>query len=153
MAYCQLGDVRGLVSNWTIDSSSSPSSTEAQAIIDGVDGVIDGVLAGVGLTVPVTSPARFVELLKSCSMYGSAAQVLKSMFPEERPPGAESAWKFWSDEHRAILEGLKSGALIPHDAAYAIEKLPATELTRNPDELEDLGDRGELNATVMDKVF
>jgi len=153
MAYSDLGDVEGLLAQWDISSSTKPSSTQVQAIRQGVDDTIDGVLAGLGLTVPVTEPERFVGLLRSCSKYGTAAQVLKSMFPEERPPGAESAWKFWADEYRSIIAGLKSGGLVPHDATYSLAKpLPSTELTRNPDEVEDLGDRSELG-TIMDKVF
>jgi hypothetical protein len=147
MAYADLADVQALMAQITIDGSSRPTSTQVtNVIIPQVSAEIDGVLAARGLTVPVTTPAYFLEALTLLNAMGSAAAVIRSMKPVKAgaSEGSASYEAFYADWYQKGLRRLESGTGIPDGLATSGAGVgPSTYFTRNPDEEEDLGDIAE----------
>jgi hypothetical protein len=67
-SYAALSDVRGRLPGRTISATSKPSQTDVDTWITEGEALLDGVLASIGLSVPVTSPARAVIILKAWTL-------------------------------------------------------------------------------------
>ncbi|KKL13739.1 hypothetical protein LCGC14_2522730, partial [marine sediment metagenome] len=143
MAYADLDDVQGLIAKWPIGTTTTPTMTQATAIINDVSFEIDAALSANGIAVPVTTPAWFVSWLSLANQYGAAAAILKSMFPGATGPDETPAYAFWESRYQKALKGIKDGSLIPPGQANEATVAPSTYLTRNPDTEEDLGDIAE----------
>ena len=144
MAYADLDDVQGLIAKWTVGTTTTPTMTQATAIINDVSFEIDAALSANGIAVPVTTPAWFVSWLSLANQYGAAAAILKSMFPGATGPDETPAYAFWESRYQKALKGIKDGSLIPPGLATNEATVAAsTYFTRNPDTEEDLGDIAE----------
>ena len=143
MAYATEAEVEARIAKHTIDGSSSPDSSQVGLLIDETAGEIDSLLAEQGVTVPVTTPAYFLDFLVGCNANGAAARTLKSMFPDVTGPGQQPAFQYYQDEYVRQIEGLKDGSLIPPGATRTGSTGPSTYFTVNPDEETDEGDIAE----------
>lgn len=143
MAYATEAKVEALMAKFAVDGSTTPTNTQLTIIIDDVAGDMDSRLAAKGVTVPVTSPAYFLDYLEGINSMGAAARTLRSMFPDVSGPGEQPAYNFWQARYNAFLKGVDDGSVIPPDAMKGETVAPSTYLTRNPDTEEDLGDISE----------
>jgi hypothetical protein len=153
MAYATADEVQALMAQFPIGSGSKPDKVAIETIIDDTASEIDSLLASVDLAVPVTTPAHFVRTLARVNAYGTAAAVLKSMFPASVGPGENPAWAFWEKRYQNWLTWLREGEGIPPDVPSGAASVgPSTYFTRNPEEEENLGTIAEPRMTVG-KVF
>lgn len=146
MPYAVIADVQALLAKFTISPTSSPTTTQATAIMTDVSNEIDAVLAGAGVSVPVTTPTYFLDYLGLLNSYGAAVLVAQAMLPDRSgaAEGSEALYTVWEQRYRAGLKRLASGEGIPPDAPRSSGRVqPSTYLTRNPDEEENLGDIAE----------
>lgn len=143
MPYATEVKVEGNIAQHTIDGTSAPTSAQLTVIIEDVDGLIDSCLASQGVTVPVTTPAHFLDFLEGLSAAGASARALKSKFPDATGPGETPAYSYWQKIFDNGIMGLKDGSLIPNDAVKGSLIAPSTYLTINPDTEVDLGDIAE----------
>lgn len=156
MAYASLARIQGLLGRFVIDDDSNPNHTQAESIIDDISDEIDGVLSGLGATVPVTTPAWFLDKLAILNGYGAAATILKSAYPEAQGPGENPAYAFWEARYRKGLQALKDKTEIPlsilgGNSGSSIR--PSGYFTRNPDEEEELGDLEGASLFKVSTVF
>lgn len=149
MAYATLADVQGLLAKFTIDGSSTPTSTQATAIIDDINDEIDTLLASSGLLVPVTTPAYFVDMLGMLNAYGAAVLIAQAMLPDRAGATDPSTalYSVWDSRYRAAMARFAKGEGIPPDAPRSGRLSPSTYFTRNPDAEETLGDIAEPTFT------
>ena len=144
MAYATQADVDSLIARYVPTTTTTPNLTQSALIIDGVSDEIDSAIAGAGYTVPVTTPAYFLDYLSYVNALGAAAAILRSMFSDSTEGAAIGAYQFWYDWYKSALERLAGGEGIPPEvttnAAYVA---PSTYLTNNPDTEVDLGDIAE----------
>lgn len=146
MAYGSITDLQDLIAQFTIGASSKPNTTQATAIIADISNEIDVALTSVGVTVPVTTPAYFLDWLGRLNAYGAAAAVLKSMFPDATGPGDTPAYAFWNDWYQRGLATILDGSVVPTvivTPGSGTFVLPETYLTRNADEELATGDIAE----------
>lgn len=142
MAYATMTDLQGMISQFTITSTSVPTTTQATLLITDTASEIDARLAAKGVTVPVASPASFVRALALLNAYGAAAAVLKSKFPAAIGPGETPAWAFWEKRYQDGLDAISDGSMLPPDVTGSAGSdfvLPSTYLTENPDTEVDTG--------------
>ena len=140
MAYAVLADIQALIAKFTVGTATTPTTTQAGAIISDVQDEIDTMLAANGVAVPVTAPAHFVSALGLVNQYGAAAAILKSMFLDAVGAGETPAYAFWEERYRRGLASIKDGSMIPPDVLFNEASVaPSTYFTRNPDTEEDLG--------------
>ncbi len=111
MAYAATSDVQALNPKRTYDATSTPTSTQATALIDQIAVEIDAVLEAQGYTVPVTSPANFVNVLKAINAYGAAALAEMGMFPEVSEMGSTPHWKVLNDKYNEWMKQLRAGEI------------------------------------------
>lgn len=134
MAYATIDEVQGMMAQFTISSTSKPSTTQATAIIDDIGYEVETHLAGAGVTVPVTEPSYFLGWLGRVNAYGAVAAILKSMFPSAVGAGETPAWAFWETRYRNALKGIDEGDLIPPGITSTSRVTPSTFFTRYPTE-------------------
>lgn len=140
MAYATLAEVQGLIAQFTIGASTTPNTTQANAIITDVSNEIDVRLASAGFSVPVTTPAYLLDWLGLLNAYGAAAAILKSAFPDAVGPGDTPAYAFWEERYQAGLKLISDGEVAPPGAGSNENNvLPSTYLTRNADAEEAIG--------------
>ena len=85
MAYCSRTDLEGRLPRVGGEVAFAPLTTsQVDAIIEGIDAEIDVVLAGLGHAVPVTAPETAVRYLKHLSVSGAAAAVQRARLREGR---------------------------------------------------------------------
>lgn len=77
MAYCTVDDLNDYSIHLDIDEYSSPTDTEAEAMIDSIDAEMDRRFAAVGIDVPVTD-ATLLKIVKRISVHGSLATYLRA---------------------------------------------------------------------------
>ncbi len=153
MAYGTLVKVQGLMAQFTIGASTSPTTTEAATILDETSDEIDMRLSAAGVAVPATAPAGFLIFLSRLNAYGAAAAILKSMFPGATGAAETPAYAFWEKRYQAGLMSIVDGSAIPPDAPAGSGTVdPSTYLTRNPNAEEELGDIAEPRFK-MSQVF
>lgn len=151
MSYAVIADLQDLIAQFPISVSSTPTTPQATTILTDISNEIDTRLSGRGILVPVTTPTSFVRALALLNAYGSAAAVLKSMFPGAVGPGETPAYAFWEKRYQDGLANIVE--LIPVDAVVNAAWIePSTYLTRNPNVEESLGDIAEPLFS-MAKVF
>jgi len=95
-----------------------PTSTQVTILINQIAVEIDAVLEAQGYTVPVTSPANFVNALKAVNAYGAAALAEMGMFPETSEKGSTPHWKVLWQTYQDWLGSLRKGE-IPPDLALS----------------------------------
>lgn len=143
MPYAVIGDVQGMMAQFTISATTKPTTTQAEAIIEDISYEVDTHLAAAGVTVPVTAPDYFLAWLGRVTGYGSVAAILKSMFPAASGAGETPAYAFWEARYRAALKGIDDGTLLPAGVTSTDRIGPSTYLTRFPEEEYDLGVNAE----------
>ena len=111
MAYCTITDIQTLNSDRTYDTNSHPTATQVSSQIDLIAAELDAILAGRNYTVPVTTPAWLVNILKTINAYGAASLIETSMFPEGVDKGSSPHWKVLSDKYEAWKAKLESGSI------------------------------------------
>ena len=119
MAYCALADIQALSPERTYDATSTPTSTQVAALITQIAVEIDAVLQARGYTVPVTSPANFVEFLKAVNAYGAAALADKGMYPATSDIGQTQHWQALMKIYQGWLKMLGDGSVAPASLAVA----------------------------------
>ena len=156
MAYATSAEVQAAIAKFTITSTTKPTSSQLTTILAEIDGYIDSILSAKGIAVPITAPAHFTQALQSIGVAGTAARVLKSMFPDAVGADETPAYAYWQARFDDGIKALVDGSLIPDDplvigttSGYVA---PSTYLTNNPDEEVDLGTIGEPFFT-RGKVF
>jgi hypothetical protein len=144
MAYATLSEVQELIAQFPITASSAPDTTQATEIIADISDEVDVRLAGAGIAVPVDTPEYFLRWLGVLTGYGSAAAILKSMFPAAVGPGETPAYAFWEERYQAGLKAITDGEISAPDTPTGSGFVePSTYLTRNPDTNEDIGVNAE----------
>ncbi len=113
MAYCSTTDVQALNPKQTYSANSTPTSTQVTALIAQVAVEIDAILEAKGYTVPVTTPANFVNVLKAVNAYGAAALAEMGMFPDTSEMGSTPHWKILNDKYNEWLKRLEAGDIPP----------------------------------------
>jgi hypothetical protein len=127
-----------------LSSTTTPSDTQAEAIVDEISFEIDAKLASVGVSViPATDPSYFVGWLKLLNMYGAAAAILKSMFPASVGAGETPAWAFWESRYNKGMKSLEDGSAIPPGIASSSRVTPSAYGVRFPQEDAVLGPNAE----------
>lgn len=112
MAYCDIGDVQAQnPTRGDYSATTKPTSTQVEEFIDQISNTIDSTLAGRGLTVPVTTPAYFVDRIKLLNAQGAAALAEMAMFPETGGPGFSPHGKQLWDIYQAGIKQLREGQL------------------------------------------
>lgn len=142
MAYAVIADVQDLIAQFPLSTTSTPTTAQATTIMNDTANEIDMRLSRAGVTTPVTTPAAFLRALALLNAYGTAAAVLKSMFPAATGPGETPAYAFWEKRYQDGLAAISDGSFLPDDVVVVgssglVE--PSTYLTRNPDSEEDTG--------------
>jgi len=134
MGYCTISHIQALNPKRTYGASSSPTSTQVEALIERVYSEINTILSGRDIPVPVTSPAEFLDYLVQANAYGVAALAEMGMFPEAGGPGSsphgEALWSIYKQK----LDWLKTGKL---PASTAASSSPASYFTQNTTEEPD----------------
>jgi len=111
MAYCSLAEVQNLNPKRTYGASTTPTTTQVNALIAQIAVEIDAVLEAKGYTVPVTTPANFVEALKYLNAYGAAALAEMGMFPETSEMGQTPHWKLLNEKYNDGIKQLREGEI------------------------------------------
>lgn len=124
MAYCSVGNITGSFSRITLDTTSEPTSVEANVFCDEVSIEMDATFQTLGITVPVTS-ANPLKICRTIALNGSIARVLRSVDME-----SESA---------AVFQGLFKQAM--KDIIARPEILGTTVTEESPGYQEDRQDR------------
>lgn len=137
--YTAIEDVERLIAQFVLGDSTKPDITQSQSIISDTEYEVNTYLSAKGVDIPVASPSYFVEWLGLLCSYGSAAAILKSMFPSATGAAETPAYAFWEARYKAGLKGIMDGTLIPSDMIPAKQIRPSTYFTRNPDSNEPLG--------------
>ena len=151
MAYCTTTEINNLMPKYPTGAATTPTTTQAEAIIDQIAAEIDLVLESQGYTVPVTTPTTFVNALKAVNAYGAAALIEAGMFPAVTEKGQSPHWKVLDDKYKEWLTDLKDGrvpstlsaALIGTDvggfytdACEDTDEYPDPVFRKSPDDLE-----------------
>lgn len=131
--------------NGDLDTTTTPTLTEAATIHDGVTADIEAALAEGGVSVPVTTPARLVAWLGAVEAWGVCAEVLKARFQDLSGINSEGAWSFFEKRYQDALVQIRAGTAATLGGSPGT---PESYFTRNPDTAEDLGDLTELTLTA-----
>lgn len=154
MAYAELEDVEHELGQYGrfLTETSTPSEDDVeQKTIPAIAGEIDGVLSARGVTVPVTAPASFLELLSSLNALGAAARTAAALLPQAQGPQSTTFHEWLQARYDAGLERLRNGEGIPDDIATSGTSLPSSFWTRHPDTVSSDLDRTSKNS--VDPVF
>ena len=153
MAYTTTTDVNAVLGDHAATSSSVPTITQLQLMIDGISSQIDTVLKSQGVaSVPVLSStdSTFATFLQEVNKWGAAAEFLKGMFPEATGPGENPAFAFWQKKYDDVLKMWTDAGITSPAQGIPVDLLsgpgdadPSTYFTRNPSEEEVLGDLQE----------
>lgn len=127
MAYASLTDVQSLNPKRTYSATSTPSSTQVEALINLIYGQINNVLSSQGYIVPVTTPSELVTALQLLNAAGAAAMAEMGMFPETSDKGSTPHWKALWEMYQDGLESLRKGE-IPAGLGKISEELAAGSL-------------------------
>jgi len=119
MAYCEIAEVQALNPERTYDDSSTPTTTQVNALITQIAVEIDAILQAKGYTIPVTTPDNFVEFLKYVNAYGAAALADKGMFPATSEMGQTQHWQVMMKIYQGWLKDLKEGKATPSSLAVS----------------------------------
>ena len=118
---------------FTLDDKSTPTIAQALSYQAEVNGEIDSVLASQGFTVPVTGPSYFLSALAKVEADGTAARVLRTMFPDSRGPGETTAWGFYEVAYRDAIKRWERGLGYPKGADVDV-LTPSSYFTANASE-------------------
>ena len=145
MAYAVLADVQALLPKWTLDGSSTPTSTQVEGFITDVGGEVDAILSSQGLTVPVVEPASFLAWLGLLNALGAASLAAAGMFPGQAQAGPEGTplAPFLQARYKQGLERLIKAEGIPEAAPRTESRTMLGYLDQHPDEEVSLGDIAE----------
>lgn len=143
MSYATNGEVQGAIAKFTVGAATKPTTTQMTTMISEVEGFIDSVLSARGITTPITAPSQFVSALQGIAVAGTAARVLKSMFPDAVGAGETPAYAYWQKLFDDGIKALVDGSLIPDDPLVVGSAsgyvAPSTYFTNNPDEEAEIG--------------
>ena len=158
MAYTTTALTNDILGPHASTASTTPTTTELSAMIDGIASQIDTVLSGAGVsTVPVTSShnSTFFTFLAEVNKWGAAAEFLKAMFPEAVGVGETTAFGFWQKKYDDTLKAWRKSEDLPSDLLGGSNDVsPSSYFTRNPDEEEVLGDLAQnADRTRMEDTF
>jgi len=144
MVYGTAADVQDLIAQFVISTQSTPMLVQLGTILTDISNEIDVTLDGAGIAAPVATPQYFVDWLGRLNAYGTAAAVLKSMFPAAADPGEQPAYAFWEERYQKGLQGIRDRTMTPSTVVTNANTIqPSTYLTRNSESEENLGDIAE----------
>lgn len=132
MSYATTVTVQGAMAKFVISGSTQPTSTQVQAMIDGIAAEINSHLASVGYTVPVTTPDYFLAYLGELNTWGAVASVLKSMFPSATGPAETPAYAFWEKRYQAGLTDIDKRVITSPTSPMSSDSLARSYLTDYP---------------------
>jgi len=118
MTYATTAEVQGKFPKFPLSSGTTPTQTQADTMQAEVYAELNVVLAAQGITIPYATDATavgdaFADWLQGVEAHGSAARILKAMFPGATGPDEEAAWSFHQSIYDKALKGLKDGSLVP----------------------------------------
>jgi hypothetical protein len=138
MAYSVAADIDRVLGPYNTSSTTPVTTTDLTTIVAQIDQQVDAVLKGAGVaSVPVVTgdDSVFFNYLNSVSVWGSAAEALKAIFPDG------NVGDFWQAKYDAALGNLRNGTDIPSALlGGANDPTVDTYLVNNPTEEADLGD-------------
>lgn len=138
MAYTDTDGVNSILGPHAATSSTRPTVTELDAMVNGIDAQINSVLRGAGIDiVPVTSSddSIFNRFLVEVNKWGAAGEFLKALFPEVTGPGESPAFGFWEKRYQDTLKQWREGMDLPASLLSGPnDPSPSTYFTANPDE-------------------
>jgi hypothetical protein len=111
MSYCMITDVQALNPKRTYNTTSTPTSSQVNTLIDLIAGKIDTVLLSLGYSGTISGPAELLDSLKLLNALGAAALAEMGMFPEISEKGSTPHWKALQQMYEDGLEALKNGEL------------------------------------------
>jgi len=139
MAYCTITEIGNLNPKRTYGAATTPTTTQVNALIDQIAVEIDAVLQAGGYTVPVTTPANFLNSLKYINAYGAAALAEMGMFPEVSEMGQTPHWKLLNDKYEGWMKQLREGE-IPRSLGIDSESIGAGSFYTEMDDQDDFPD-------------
>lgn len=115
--YCAQAQVQELMPKaFIISATSVPSATQVESMIKSIAAAINAALAtGGAQTLPITTPAYFLDDVTRLNAIGVAAQVLMSAFPASQGPGSASLGRDYFKEYTDRLKGFRDGDGIPDE--------------------------------------
>jgi hypothetical protein len=155
MAYTTTALTNDVLGPHASTTTTTPTTVELSAIIDGIASQVDTVLSGAGVaTVPVTNDqnSTFFTFLAEVNKWGAAGEFLTAMFPEA---GESTAFGFWQKKYDDTLKAWRDGKDIPSSLlGGSNDASPSSYFTRNPDTEETLGDLSQnADRTRMESRF
>ena len=139
MAYAVLADIQALNPKRTYGASTTPTSTQVEALITQVAVEIDAILEAQGYTVPVTTPANLVNFLKYVNAYGAAYLAEAGMFPETSEMGSTPHWKVLKEIYDKYMKMLLEGK-IPASLGIGAESINVGSFYTEMDDQDDFPD-------------
>ena len=158
MPYTTTALVNDVLGPHASTSSTTPTTTELSAMIDGIASQVDTVLKGAGVaTVPITNSldSTFFTFLAEVNKWGAAAEFLNAMFPEATGLGDSGAGGRWQKKYDDTIKAWREGKDLPSDLLGGSNDVsPSTYFTRNPNTEETLGDLSQnADRTRMEDRF
>jgi hypothetical protein len=111
MAYCTISDVQIFAAKFPLSTSTTPTSTQVETLIDLVAAQIDSVLLSKGYTVPVTTPTEFVNSLRLLNAQGAEAMALMAQFPGGASKDSIPQYQSILELYQAGLKALRNGEM------------------------------------------
>ena len=139
--YCtedQVEQVLGVA--FRLSATSNPSTTQAAQFMSAVAAEINTALASNGITVPVTTPAYFLDDVTRLNALGAAAMILQAAFPAREGPGSSTLAASLMLQYRTALKAYRSGEGIPEDSlpsSRALENYFTNANAIGADDVED----------------
>lgn len=122
MAYATQKDVEALNPKRSYGAETNPSALELVTLLTSIANEIDSILGAQDYTVPVTSPAYFLEHLAFINALGAGALAEGGMFPETTEKGETPHSGWLLSLYTKRLDALRKGE-VPHDLARGDEGL------------------------------
>lgn len=136
MSYCSVTDALALLGDVTLrDAStgvaaSTPSLTQAQALVAQVTAEIDMHLRGCGYALPITDSEALASL-QAIAMNGVAARIAKAKWPTDAGPGGEGGVAHaLRDDYRRGLAFIDGGGLAGDISSESASGVVAYAFTR-----------------------
>lgn len=102
-SYATLAGTQNLIPRITIGATTVPTTTQATALVAGINAALDAVLRLKGYTLPVTDVVLTAHLAE-VGNYGAAAAIIQAS-----PAGQDSERDFWEARYTAGVAAIGPG--------------------------------------------